>query len=149
NGFVGSLKLQPKLRLAKQLREKAATGVCGFFAFDSRIGENISNVKALIRALKSGAAFSKIGTLPTDARALAAALFPLLVRSVRDRTLLALYDRALEFHVQAEQLSIATSRITRSEAQRGPDGLFTAEVDAQADGREPPAIHSFARRADA
>lgn len=149
NGFVGSLKLQPKLRLAKQLREKAATGVCGFFAFDSRIGENISNVKALIRALKSGAAFSKIGTLPTDAKALAGALFPLVVRYVRDRRILAFFDRALEFHVQAEQLPIANSRIRLSEAERGPDGLFRAEVDWQVDGREAAAINSFARRADA
>jgi GMC oxidoreductase/FAD dependent oxidoreductase len=149
NGFAGHLKVQPKLRLAKRSREKALIGVCGFFAFDSTIQESLSNVKQLIRGLKSGAAFSKMGTLPTDAKALARAFFPLVVRYIRDRRVLALFDRGLEFCIQAEQLPIANSRIRLSQAELGPDGLFPAEIDWHVDGRETMAIRSFAKQADA
>jgi choline dehydrogenase-like flavoprotein len=149
NGFANHLKLQPKLRHAKRSRERALVGVCGFFAFDSTVGENLSNIKGLIRGLKSGAAFSKMGTLPTDAKALFRAFFPLVVRYVRDRRILAFFDRALEFYVQAEQLPIANSRIRLSEAELGPDGLFRVEIDWQVDGREMMAIRSFAQQADA
>jgi choline dehydrogenase-like flavoprotein len=149
NGFAGNLKLQPKLRFAKGSREKALIGVCGFFGFDSTIGENLSNIKALIRGFKSGTAFSRMGTLPADAKALVRAFYPIVVRYVRDRRILAFFDRALEFHVQAEQLPIASSKIRLSEAELGPDGLFRVEIDWQIDGREILAIRSFAQQANA
>ena len=148
NGFAASLKLQPKLRFAKRLREKALIGLCGFFTFESKIGENIGNIKNLIRALKSGAAFSKMSTIPADIRAVGHAFFPLAVRYVRDRRVLAFFDRALEFHVQAEQLPIANSKIRLFEAEPGPDGLFRAGIDWQVDGRETMTISRFARQAD-
>jgi choline dehydrogenase-like flavoprotein len=149
NGFAGNLKLQPKLRFAKSLRERTLIGVCGFFAFDSELGENVNNIKRLIRGLKSGVTFSAMGTLSADVKALARTFVPLVVRYIRDRRILAFFDRALEFHVQAEQLPIANSRIRLSEAEVGPDGLFRVELDWQVDGREAAAISSFAREADA
>jgi hypothetical protein len=149
NGFDGALKLQPKLRFTKKSREETLTGVCGSFSFDSEIGEKVNKIKMLIRGLRSGAAFSTVGITPSDARALARTFFPLVIRYLRDRRILALFDRGLEFHVQAEQLPIDNSRIKLSKAPVGPDGLFEAELDWQIDGREISAISRFARQTDA
>jgi choline dehydrogenase-like flavoprotein len=149
NGFAGALKLQPKLRFSEKSRERMLTGVCGFFAFDSEIGENINNIKLLIGGLKSGIEFSKMGTLPSDAKAVVRTFFPLVIRYIRDRRIFAVFDRALEFHVQAEQLPIADSRIKLSGAEPGPDGLFGVELDWQIDGREAAVISAFARQANA
>ncbi len=148
NGFADDVKLQPKLRLTAAARSQVPTGICGLFAFDSEIAENISNIKTLVRALKSGATFSGLGTLPRDVLALGRAFGPLVMRYVRDRRVLAFFDRALEFHVQAEQLPISRSRITLQGDSVAADGLFRATVDWQIDGREIKTICGFARLAD-
>ena len=148
SGFAGGLKLQPKLRFTEKSRKKTLSGVCGFFAFDSEFGEKVSNIKLLIRGLKSGVEFSKIGTLPSDVRAISRTFFPLVVRYIRDRRIFAFFDRALEFQVQAEQLPIAGSKIKLLEGEPGPDGLFDVELDWQIDGREIGAISAFARQVD-
>ena len=66
NGVVSGLKIQPKLRFTPKSRLSVTTGVCGFFNFESRLGEKLENIKLLIRALRSGVAYSKLNTLPMD-----------------------------------------------------------------------------------
>jgi choline dehydrogenase-like flavoprotein len=149
NAFVDGIKLQPKLRFTTGTREATdGPGVCGLFSFDSAIAENLANLKRLLRAWKAGTEFSGISTIHRDVRALGSAFIPLMLRYIRDRRVLAFFDRNLEYHVQAEQLPLRESRITLCDDAPGPDGLFRASVDWQVDGRELDAIRTFTRESD-
>jgi choline dehydrogenase-like flavoprotein len=66
---------------------------------------------------------------------------------VRDRRVRAFFDRALEFHVQAEQVPVSCSHI-RVLGDPQADGLFRVGVDWQLDGQEIDAVRKFAREAD-
>jgi choline dehydrogenase-like flavoprotein len=148
NGIINKIKLQPKLRFTPGMRRQVAAGVCGFFSFDSRIGENVAKIKGLTRAVKSGTSFSELHSLPNDLWTLGRAFGPLLLRYVRDRRVRAFFDRALEFHVQAEQVPLHHSHIHLLGDTLGPDGLFRAGVDWQVDGCEIEAILKFGTEAD-
>lgn len=148
NALADGVKLQPKLRFTAEARAQLPTGICGVFSFDSEIGKNIANIKSLIRTLKSGTTFSGFETLPGDVLALGRALVPLVIHYVRDHRVLALFDRALEYHVQAEQYPISRSRITLLGDGPAGDGLFRANIDWQIDGREIETICCFARSTD-
>jgi choline dehydrogenase-like flavoprotein len=148
NGFVNRIKLQPKLRLNSAARSQVNVGVSGFFSFDSRLRENLANIKKLIRALKSGTAFSGFSSLPADIWTLSRAFGPLVVRYVRDRRIRAFFDRTLEFHAQVEQLPISHSQICLLGEAPGPDGLFRAGVDWQLDGNEIEVVRNFAIEAN-
>src|SRR5262249_7389375 len=132
--------LQPKLRLTSAAREQLSTGVCGFFSFDSTVRANLANLKVLIRTLKSGTTFSQLRSLPGDIWTLSRAFWPLIIRYVRDRRILAFFDRGLELHVQAEQVPVSHSHIRLVGEAPCPDGLFRAGVDWQLDGHEIDAI---------
>lgn len=149
NCFVSGVKLQPKLRFAPTVRSSTSSGVCGFFNFQSKLSENIANLKFLIRAFRSGTKFSAFKTLPADFWSLGLALFPLAVRYARDRRVLAFFDRALEFHVQAEQIPTPDSVIRLLNEEPRSDGLFRAAVHWKIDGGEILNIRDFARRAGA
>ena len=148
NGFAEGLKVQPKLRLAAASRNDLPTGISGFFAFRSEFSENISNIKALVRALRSGSSYSGVATLPSDILALARAFGPIVARYLRDHRVLALFDQAVELHVQVEQIPLCSSRITLSEDDVAEDGLWCALVNWQIEGGERETICGFARAAD-
>lgn len=148
NGFVNKIKLQPKLRFTPAARRQVTVGVCGFLNFDSSIRANLGNFKRLIRALRDGTTFSEWSNLPGDFWMLSRAFGPLVLRYVRDRRILALFDRGLELHVQVEQVPIENSHIRLLGAAPGSDGLFRAGVDWQLDGGEIEAVHKFAIEAD-
>jgi choline dehydrogenase-like flavoprotein len=148
NGFINKIKLQPKLKLTQNVRAEVLSGVSGMFGFNSAIGEHIANVKRTARALKLGLKFSALNTLPSDMRKLIWAFAPLLIRYVRDRRVLAFFDRGVELHVQAEQLPVSNSHIRLLDKGLGRDGLFRAGVDWRVDGREIEAIRRFAIEAD-
>jgi choline dehydrogenase-like flavoprotein len=112
------------------------------------LAEKLQNLKLLIRALKSGVAYSKLNTLPKDIWAVGLSLFPLAVRYIRDGRILAFFDKALEFHVQAEQLPTVESRIQLVNDECGADGLFRATVNWKIDSKEIESIRIFAIRAD-
>jgi hypothetical protein len=143
NGFLNGIKLQPKLKFNPEARQKVSTGVCGFFYFNSSLSEHLNNIKQLARSLKSGVAFSQLRRLPRDLWVLNRAFMPLLVRYVRDRRIIAFFDRGLEFHVQAEQLPVHDSLIRVADGPRRQDGLFRAQVAWKVDGREVNAIRTF------
>jgi choline dehydrogenase-like flavoprotein len=67
---------------------------------------------------------------------------------LRDRRILAFFDRGLEFHIQAEQLPIKNSQIRLADEPRGPDGLVRAWVDWHVDGHEIDAVREFAIQVD-
>jgi choline dehydrogenase-like flavoprotein len=148
NCFISGQKLQPKLRFSPRVRSATLSGVCGMFNFQSKLGENIGNLKFLIRAFGSGTTFSKLRTLPADLWSLGFALFPIAIRYARDRRIMAFFDRALEFYVQAEQIPTIDSAIRLMDEEPQSDGLFRAAVDWKIDGGEIANIRDFARRAN-
>jgi choline dehydrogenase-like flavoprotein len=149
NRFVNDIKLQPKLRWCGEDRNAGSVGVAGLFAFDSEVGENLSNLKGLVRSLRSGIEFSALRRLPVDLLRLGRILLPIARHYVRERRILALFDRGLDFHVQAEQIPLDRSRITLSD--RGPldDGLPAIDVDWQVDGGELAPLRLFVMDVDA
>ena len=149
NRFVDGAKLQPKLRWTEQGRPAGAIGVAGLFAFDSEIGENLSNLKGLVRSLRGGLEFSAVRRLPTDLIRLGRILLPIVIHYVRERRILALFDRGLDFHVQAEQLPIDRSRLTLSDQGPLADGLPALRVDWQVDGGELEPLRAFVMAVDA
>ena len=148
NGFVNKIKLQPKLRFNAETRRQVSTGVCGLFNFDSTVRENLANIKNVIRSVKSGITFSQLRTLPGDLWRINRAFAPLIVRYIRNRRVLAFFDRALEFHVQAEQIPKSNSQIRILDGTRGFDGLFRAGVEWRVDGGEIDAVRKFALEVD-
>jgi choline dehydrogenase-like flavoprotein len=148
NAFVNRNKIHSKLRLRPQARANAELGVSGFFSFRSDIEENIGNLKLLLKSMRSGLQFSRFSTLPKDVRALGTAFFPLVTRFVRDRRILAFFDRSVDFIVQAEQYPIEKSSIKLTGQRHWIDGLYHAEVDWRVDGCEIDSILNFGRRAD-
>jgi choline dehydrogenase-like flavoprotein len=147
NCFVSGVKLTPKLRFSSRVRSATSSGACGMFVFHSKLQENIDNLKFFIRAFRSGTTFSKLRTLPIDLWSLGSALLPLAVRYVCDRRVLAFFDRALDFYVQAEQIPTVDSAIRLIDEELQPDGLFRAGVNWKIDGAEIANIRDFACRA--
>ena len=62
--------------------------------------------------------------------------------------ILAFFDKALEFHVQAEQLPTVESKIGLMDEGCGADGLFRATVNWKIQSNEIESIRSFAIQAD-
>lgn len=148
NGFVDGLKLQPKLRFSSTARKTVLNGVNGAFSFDSGVSQHLAQLKALVRSLKSGIAFSDLAGLPANLRALSRSVLPLVIRYVRHRRIMAFFDRGLAFHVQCEQIPNRQSKIVVLDEPLGPDGLFPVGVNWSLDGREIAAINMFTQSVD-
>ena len=148
NCFVSGIKLQPRIRFGPKMRSVAVSGVCGYFDFQSEFREKVDNLKFLVRAFGSGTTFSKLTTLPADLYSLGLTLFPLAIRYARDHRVLALFDRGLEFHVQAEQIPRIDSSIRLMDEEPQSDGLFRAAVHWKIDGAEIANIRDFSFRAN-
>lgn len=149
NRFVDGAKLQPKVRWSGSARPGGSVGVAGLFAFDSEVGENLSNLKGLIRSVRGGLEFSALRRLPADLFRLGRILLPIVTHYVRERRILALFDRGLDLHVQAEQIPIDRSRITLSDQAMPDDGLPAIRVDWQLDGGELEPLRAFVMAVDA
>ena len=146
NGFVDGLKLQPKLRFAGHARNTALNGVCGAFAFESGLSEDLERFKTLVKSFKSGVAFSGLLELPGNLWNLSHSMLPLVGRYVRDRRIMAFFDRGVSFHVQSEQIPNSESKVVLLDGPLGPDGLFRAGVDWRIDGREITTIALFTQQ---
>jgi choline dehydrogenase-like flavoprotein len=146
NGFAFGTKLQPKLR--PKVRPADQPAVCGFFAFRSSL-DRISEVKRLARNLRAGLSYADLASLPRASVTFGRVLVPVLLRYLRQRRILALYDQGVDFLIQAEQWPIARSRIVAAGDEPGPTGLVPVVVDWQLDGREADAIGDFVHRAAA
>lgn len=149
NGFVGPMKLQPKLRFVSRDRVRFLSGVAGSFSFTSRLQENVANIKMVVRSAAAGRAYSNWRNLPSDLRALGGAFLPLALRYLRQRRIFAFFEGGVELHAQLEQLPVSKSRITLQGDTPQADGLFRAAVDWHVEGREIEALRAFAERTDA
>jgi hypothetical protein len=137
NAFTrGTVKLQPKLRFRPENREASDLGVCGFFSFRSDIQDHLGNIKWLIRSLRSGAESSTLSTLPKDMWFLIRMFAPVAGRFIRDRRVMAFFDRSLEFMVQCEQRPIEKSQIRLGNDEHPVPGLFSTDIDWQLDGQQ-------------
>lgn len=145
NGFALGRKVQPKLRFQSNALSWASTSVCGFFSFDSSLSEQLANTKRLIRGFRSGLAFSSLRTIASDAFKLGGTLLPIAVRFVRDRRILALFDRGVRYCVQAEQIPIRGSRIRLADSSGRTEGPLPIALEWQVDGGELDSIRRFAR----
>jgi choline dehydrogenase-like flavoprotein len=143
NGFAVGRKLQPKLRFTQPVRADVATGVCGMFSFRSSGGEHLTNIKTLVRGLKSGLSYSAFRTLPRDVMRLGGSFGPLVIRYFKDRRLMAMFDQGVDFAIQAEQWPIADSCIRIVEGPPGVTGLLPVGLHWQLDGRELVTIRRF------
>jgi GMC oxidoreductase len=149
NGWVGRIKLQPKLTFSRTRRQSLLSGACGSFSFDSSVSENVANIKRTIHRLRSGLAFSSITSCVNDVFVVGRSIFPIVSRYLRNRRIFALFDQGLNFSVQAEQIPIASSRICLRGTNRAADGLIPVAVDWRCDGRELEAIYNLAIESDA
>lgn len=148
NGWVNGIKLQPKLALSRRRGDALRSGACGIFTFDSSISENLSNLKRMIRGIKSGVSFSSLSSRATDILVVGRSMGPLVSRYLKHRRIFAVFDRGVSFNVQAEQIPIERSRIKLVDYERLVDGLYPIAVDWQCDGGEIEAIHRFAMQSD-
>ena len=148
NAFIGGAKIQPKLRYRSNARNMQNGGICGLFSFRSDIEEHYANIKMLVQSLRSGVEFSSLSSLPRDITAMLRLLGPIAVRFIRDRRIMAFFDRSPEFLVQCEQRPIAESQI-RLGCERHPvTGLFAVDIDWQVDDDQINTIKGFAHHAD-
>jgi choline dehydrogenase-like flavoprotein len=148
HGFVSGMKFEPKLRYSSGFKRPIYGGVIGFFSYQSQFRENLDNLKYLVRTFRSGIAFSKLRTLPSDLWSLGGALFPLAARFLRHRRVMALMDRGVEFHIQSEQIPMVESAVRLMDEELHEDGLFRAAVHWTLNGSEISNIRDFSCRVD-
>ena len=151
NAVVDGVKLQPKLRVAAVQRSEEdanAIGISGYFVFGSDMSEHLANLKQMAKALSSAAGLSTLRELPRAMYAVGSGLAPFVWRYLRDRRVMAFFDKSLEFQVQCEQMPIATSQVRLAGDAPAADGLFKAVVDWQVQGSELARIRQFARSVD-
>jgi hypothetical protein len=145
-GFVSGIRYQPKLRSYSGFKRPHYSGMSGTFMCPSQLHENFDNLKFLIRSLKSGVAFSKLRTLPTDLWLLRGALFPLMVRFARHQRVMAFMNGGVFFDISLEQIPTSKSIIRIIEEKPQDDGLFLAAVHWHFDGSEIINIREFCHR---
>jgi hypothetical protein len=143
NGFALGVKLQPKLRATGALRAEMQTGACGEIEFRSDLTARIADLKTLLRSFRSGISGSSLSRLPRSAWRVGGSLLPVALRYLKDRRILAFYERGVDLHVQSEQWPIARSAIRVAAREPGPNGLLPVAVDWQIDGRELVSIRRF------
>ena len=107
-----------------------------------------STTSFLGRTIRSGIDFCKFRTLPADLWSLGGALFPLAVRFARNRRIMVLMDRGVDFIIQSEQIPTAESVIRLTDEEPQQDGLFRLAVHWNLYGAEIPKIRDFSCRVD-
>jgi choline dehydrogenase-like flavoprotein len=146
--FVSGVRFRPKLRNVAGFERPAYSGMVGFFTYLSQLQESFDNLKLLARTIRSGIDFSKIRTLPADLWSLGGALFPLAIRFARDRRIMVLMDRGVDFIVQSEQIPTADSVVRLIDEEPQQDGLFRLALYWRLDGGETDNIRDFTCRVD-
>ena len=148
NGRAGGCRFQPKLRYASGRRAADRLGIAGMLSYESSISDSLVNLKQAVRAVAHGTRFSGLRTLPRDVVKVGRSFIPLTLRYLRDRRVMALWDKSLDYTVQTEQRPLHTSRITLMAGTRDAHGWARAQVDWRIDGGELAAIKRFVLASD-
>jgi hypothetical protein len=136
-GFSRKTKYMPKLRLVSRAGFPETTlSISAFPRFRSSIGEHIDNVKLLLKAVRSGSAYSKWRELPSSITSIGSAFFPLIRRYIRDRRVFAMMEDGVDLAFQCEQIPTAESRITLADDTDMADGLPPVVLDWRTGGDE-------------
>jgi hypothetical protein len=143
NVYFDGMKYTPKLKLSEKVqREKKLLGVAGFFLFNSRLSEHLTNAKLLARSLVKGR-FE--GRPLAGARELASAArvaLPMVIRYLRHHRVYNPSDQGIEFSLMSEQLPVPDSAIHLT-SERDKLGMPLLEMDWQIDGREVETLATF------
>ncbi|MBX9860458.1 MAG: GMC family oxidoreductase [Sphingomonas sp.] len=148
NGRIAGSRFQPKLRFSHAHGRPDGLGMAGMLSYESNVSENLSNLKRTARAIMHGTQFSGLATLPRDVLAVGRAFVPLTMRYLRDRRVMAMWDRSIDYSVQAEQRPIADSRIMLTDGPTDRYGWAKASICWKVDGVEVCAIRNFAIASD-
>ena len=144
NGFSSGQKLQPKLRWPSALAQSQPIGICGMFIFRSIRATQIANLKHVVKSLRSGVFHSGVLALPRSLWNVGMMLAPIVMRYLKDKRIMAMFDDGVDFTIQAEQVPVAESKIVRAkDGGMTPAGLVQVEVQWQPSGIEAAAIRSF------
>jgi hypothetical protein len=149
NVFIDGQKLMPKLRLNSKGMKDINSSACGFFIFSSNFSDNINNLKTFIRAIRSNLKFSYDGNIIHDLVSVINLIIPISIRFIKTRRIMAIFDKEVSFHVQAEQIPQRTSKIYISDNERiMTNGLYKITLDWKFSGEEFNSIRKFALYTD-
>ena len=117
-------------------------------SFRSLKSGQIAEAKQLIRSIRSGLTHAQFWTLPVSLIRLTTSLAPLVLRYLKSRRIMAMFDQGVDFLIQAEQLPTALSKIELVPGFYNKAGLCNVRVNWQLDGRELQSIRAFVRAAE-
>ena len=147
NIYLNRFKYNPKVALASNVQKaERITNVAGVFDFDSSVGEHLSNLKILLRALRSGAKPPNLASMPMHVAALAKIWWPLIVRYLKDHRIFNPADLGIKLRLHCEQRPLTASRITLDQHKRDAHGMPLAVLDWRIDGVEVKAMAVFCKR---
>lgn len=146
-GFSKKTKYMPKLRTTNDDHRSGITlSVSAFPIFRSNLSEHISNIKLLLKAMRTGSTYSEWRELPASILRIGIAFFPLIQRYIRERRVLAMMDQGVDLAFQCEQVPRSDSRITLADSTAAEDGLPAVIVDWRTGSDEPVFLRSSALR---
>lgn len=142
NGFYKGTKYQPKL-ISKYNLENFSLGMSGEFKFFSR-GKKLIFVKKKVRDFLKNKNINNLLDLiklsPSDLFAGMDSLFHL----IKNKKILAQFDKSLKFYVQSEQIPLFKSKIKVTNFKnKFPDSLLNVDLDWRISGKEFNYINNF------
>lgn len=143
NAFFAGQKLQPKIRISAGRLKESEINICGMFSFRSHRAEQLAQAKQLLRSLRSGVYHASLAKLPASLWTIGMNFFPIVLRYLKDRRIRALFDKGVDFVVQAEQIPVLSSRISITSTEQLASGLQPVTLDWRVDGSEAETIRNF------
>lgn len=142
NGFYKGAKFQPKL-ISKYNLENFSLGMSGEFKFFSRNKKLIFFKKKVSNFLKKknvNNLLDLIKLIPGNLIAEMDSFFHL----IKNKRILAQFDKALKFYIQSEQIPLFQSKIKVSNLEnKSPNSLLNVDIDWRISGKEFDYINNF------
>ncbi|WP_448041511.1 GMC oxidoreductase [Bradyrhizobium liaoningense] len=136
-------KYQPKIALTNQAqRQFGSVNIAAAFLYNSSLREHLSNLKMMVRSLRSGRRPEKFSELPNHLKALGAAWKPIILRYLRSSRIHNLSDLGIQVVLHCEQIPVAESRIRLSDTATDANGMRRVSLDWRVHGAE---VESMAR----
>ncbi len=124
-GFVNGVKLMPKLLFhpKQAIAGESSGSVSAFPSYYSRMSEHLTNIKALLKAVRTGTAYAQWNELPRSLWSVGKAFAPLVYRYAVEKRVMAFFDGGVRLSVQCHQSVCAQSDITLDYDSIQADGL--------------------------
>ncbi|MEW6389610.1 MAG: GMC family oxidoreductase [Pseudomonadota bacterium] len=144
NIYSHGFKYQPKIALsAESQKTLKSVNIAAAYSYNSSLSEHFSNLKMMVRSLRSGHAPENLRDLPAHLKALSSAWAPIVLRYLKDRRIHNLSDLGIQLVLHCEQVPLAESRISLSKSERDSNGMPLVELDWRIDGRELESMATF------